>query len=132
MQRLYDEWIRCEICDNWITTETSPKFWWEGKREEHLIILEELRKVDDSEDEKEYDTIKAVCNSCWETLKQEEKQIRLKMYHKQYWSNINAIFNIDNLLKLLVTIGLVVVFLIISMWIFGLSYLSESGYSWCL
>jgi hypothetical protein len=122
LHRLYDEWIKCEICDNWITSKTSPKFWWETKREEQLVTLDDLRKMNDTEDEKEYDEIKAVCNFCWETLKQDEKQSRLNLFHKQYWSKTNAIFNIDNLLRLIVTIGLTAVVFLISAFIFGFSH----------
>ncbi len=79
--------LRCEICDQSLTQKISPSYWWEY--------------LDD-----ETDALIVICQQCGNDLKPAERRVRLEKFHKHYWTLWSSIFNRDNAIMFLFTVGI--------------------------
>ena len=106
MVEFEEAWDTCAICNENITIEHSPKFYWEEIHEE-ITPYEALVHDIDIDTLPKHVELERICRSCGTTLKINGKIEELQRFKKRYWSPWDAIFNRDNLLKIVVTIIIV-------------------------
>ena len=76
----------------------------------------------------EFDDVKVICRPWGDELILKAKATQLEGYSKRYWSKWNAIFNEDNSIILVITIGIVVVAFMVGILFFGGFFPSDIGY----
>ncbi len=108
MDEFEETWDTCAICNEIITVEQSPKFYWEEVREEITPYEALLHDVDIDKLPKDPE-LERICRSCGATLQVNRKAEQLQGFKKRYWSLWDGIFNRDNLIKIVVTIFILVI-----------------------